>query len=206
LSIGKLKKAQVNKINITGHVYRYGPNSLSFNTNTALQSVYGLKANCKKGNFYTVFPQKKDVYNVHSEIDPKRHAYKWRVVSYAFSDKALKAMEEYIINNIQKFCAHLSSSSPQDMAILCNYLTFDVLGDLGFGKSFGMLDRPENRFVPELIMNAGRQAVIVRALCSQVLSTLMLADWFDAADQDTKSTCGIFPASADWQEALQRVL
>ncbi len=48
------------------------------------------------------------------------------------------------------------------MADWCNYLTFDIMGDLVFGKAFGMLERPDNRFAIDLIGNAAHRHLIVR--------------------------------------------
>jgi cytochrome P450 len=135
-----------------------GPNTLSFNSSDALRSIYGSRANCWKGRFYTVFPSKKGFYNTHTSINRDEHAQKRRVISHAFSDKALKSMEDYILVHVRDLCFHLSSSLvPQNMALWYDNLTFDIMGDLCFGKSLGMLKKPDNRFVSELICNAARR-------------------------------------------------
>ncbi|KAH8805807.1 cytochrome P450 [Xylogone sp. PMI_703] len=164
-----------------GPVYRYGPNSLSFNTNTALKTIYGHGANVQKSQFYSVFPPTKDTFNTHSSINKRAHGRKRRVLSHAFSDSALKSMEKYILANIRLFCSKLEDkrspfdnnalaekpkerggwSSPRNMAKWCNYLTFDVMGDLCFGKAFEMLDREENRHVTDLLTNAAHMHLIM---------------------------------------------
>ncbi|RFU31543.1 hypothetical protein B7463_g4834, partial [Scytalidium lignicola] len=163
-----------------GPVYRYGPNSLSFNTNTALKTIYGHRANVQKSQFYSVFPPTKDTFNTHSSINKMAHARKRRVLSHAFSDSALKTMEKYVLANIRLFCSKLEDkpspfggamekslnteggwSSPRNMAKWCNYLTFDVMGDLCFGKAFEMLDREENRHVTDLLGNAAHMHLIM---------------------------------------------
>lgn len=151
---------------------RFGPNSVSFNSNTALKTIYGHKANVKKSQFYSVFPPTKDTFNTHSSIDKVSHARKRRVLSHAFSDTAIKSMEKYILGNIRTFCSRLCSpadkgerpdgwSAAQNMADWCNYLTFDVMGDLCFGKAFEMLEHEENRHVIDLIGNAAHMHLIV---------------------------------------------
>jgi hypothetical protein len=50
----------------------------------------------------------------------------------------------------------------KNMADWCNYLTFDVMGDLAFGKAFDMLERPDNRFALSLVGNAAQRHLIVR--------------------------------------------
>jgi cytochrome P450 len=156
---------KIHRGHFTGDIYRNGPNSLSFNTNTALEAIYGHKSNCWKGEFYTKFPARKNVYSVHSEIDKERHAHKRRVLSHALSDRALKGMEEYILNQIRIFCTQIGSSTqPLDMASQCDYLTGDVLGDLCFGQSFDMQEKPGNRFISDLVQGSAKKALIVRPL------------------------------------------
>ena len=85
-------------------------------------------------------------------------------------------MEKYILANVRTFCTALGSSprmlsekeekggwsKPQNMADWCSYLTFDVMGDLCFGKAFEMLEREENRHVIDLIGSAAHMHLIVR--------------------------------------------
>ncbi|TVY82613.1 Cytochrome P450 monooxygenase apf7 [Lachnellula suecica] len=149
-------------------IVRFGPNSLSFNTNTALKTIYGHRANVQKSQFYSVFPPTKDTFNTHSSISKPSHARKRRVLSHAFSDGAIKSMEKYILGNVRTFCARLGETQgekgwgkPQNMADWCNYLTFDVMGDLCFGKAFEMLEHEENRHVIDLIGNAAHMHLIL---------------------------------------------
>lgn len=87
-------------------------------------------------------------------------------------------MEKYILGNVRSFCTGLGSKSqslvekpeskgqwgpPQNMSDWCNYLTFDVMGDLCFGKAFEMLEHPKNRHVIDLIGNAAHMHLIVCA-------------------------------------------
>ncbi len=158
-----------------GPVFRYGPNSLSFNTNSALKAIYGGKPNTEKSQFYSVFPPKKELASIHSSIDKAAHARKRRVLSHAFSENAMKGREKYILDNIRSFCLKIGSQSaltdksgaeeewgnPLNMADWCNYLTFDVMGELAFGKAFEMLEHEEERHVIKLVANASWMHLIV---------------------------------------------
>lgn len=166
-----------------GSVVRIGPNLLSFNTNTALKQIYGHKSNVRKSDFYTAFPANKHTFNVHSAIDKSLHARKRRVISHAFADGAIKSMEKYIIANIDVACELLATdvkrgqaeamltwnptaekeewSVPRNIASWADWLTFDIMGDLVFGKAFGMLEGPQNRFAVDLVSNAARRHLIV---------------------------------------------
>jgi hypothetical protein len=156
-----------------------GPNLLSINSNTALKAIYGHKANVRKADFYTAFPANKHTFNVHSSIDKVAHARKRRVLSHAFSDTAIKAMEKYVLDKIRTFCRVLpqsqsdvtggslshseggSWSEAKNMADFCDWLAFDIMGELAFGKSFDMLESPNNRFASTLVGNAAHRHLIV---------------------------------------------
>jgi cytochrome P450 len=103
-------------------------------------------------------------------------------LSQAFSDAAIRAAERYILVHVREFCENLGRgggdgqqerkdekdekdkgtffSSSVNFADQANYLTFDTLGDLCFGKSFNMLLRPDNRFAIDLIGSAARRHLI----------------------------------------------
>jgi cytochrome P450 len=154
-----------------GNIVRFGPNSVSFNTNTALKDIYGFKGNVRKSDFYSAFPATKDAYSTHSAIDRAQHARKRRVLSHAFSDAAVRSMENHVLAHVRQFCSNLggkgASIASQDekrewtpaknISDQANYMTFDVMGDLCFGKAFGMLERPDNRFAIDMVTNAAHR-------------------------------------------------
>jgi len=156
-----------------GPVVRLGPNLLSFNTNSALKSIYGFKSNVRKADFYTAFPANKATFNVHNVIDKTIHTRKRRVISHAFSDSAINTMEKYIVGNINIATDLISEdvikgsstekggwSLPRNMASWADWLTFDIMGDLAFGKAFGMLENPANRFAVDLVSSAAHRHLI----------------------------------------------
>lgn len=171
----KLKTAG---LQLPGPYVRMGPNTLSSNTNTALKTIYGFNANVRKADFYSAFPVNKNTFNVHSSIDKVAHARKRRVLSHAFSDKAIKSMEKYVLEKVRTFCRALPTtgldlmdvqksnsekdwSSPKNMGEYSDWLAFDVMGELAFGKSFDMIERPDNRFASTLLGNAAHRHLIV---------------------------------------------
>ncbi|RYP07924.1 hypothetical protein DL764_002195 [Monosporascus ibericus] len=150
-----------------GKVVRFGPNSVSFNSNTALKEIYGFKANVRKAEFYDAFVH--PAPNTHNSRDKALHARKRRVLSQAFSDGAIKEMEKYVLANIRTFCDQIGLGSsderkgwtvPKNMTDWCNYLSMDILGDLCFGKAFHMLERPDNRYALELVSLATTRHLI----------------------------------------------
>ena len=148
---------------LAGAFVRFGPNRISVNTNEGLHKIYGTKANTQKSSYYHVF---NDVFKGDSSlttIEPGLHARKKRVVSSALSDSSVRAMEELVLRNVRTFCnligkgansADVSNgaaqkpwSAPKNMTDWSDYLSFDVMGDICFSGSFGMLEKEDNRYV-----------------------------------------------------------
>ena len=149
-----------------GNIVRYGPDSISFNTNVALNQIYGFKSNVRKSQFYSAFPAVKGVWSTHSAIDKAMHARKRRVLSHAFSDTALKGLQPHILSVIRTFTDAIGDfparagfgekkeqtwSTPKDMALWSSYMSYDVLGDICYGESFDTLEKPDNRFAISLV-------------------------------------------------------
>lgn len=103
-------------------------------------------------------------------------------------------MEKYILHNIRSFTDGLMTNRwngqnqqqlamagqnekkaaggwgpAQNMADWCNYLTFDIMGDLCFGKAFNMLEKPDNHFAADMIGMAAHRHSIVSTSSSSPL-------------------------------------
>lgn len=144
-----------------GPIFRYGPNRLSFNTHTALHTIYTPRANVRKSDFYKILIPPAGA-SILATIPNDMHARKKRVLSQAFSEKSLRSIEEHMLLHTREFCEKLSSSTePVNMSHWATYLTGDVLGDVCFGQSFSMLTEKTNRRLMELITGAARLALIV---------------------------------------------
>ena len=115
----------------------------------------------------------------HTEIDNEKHSARRRVLSHAFSDAALRAAEEYVVSNVRKFVELLGPESDglsakvsqdagekgagttdknwspsRDMTEWCNWLAYDIMGNLVFGKSYDCLETEDYRRMP-IIMTQG---------------------------------------------------
>ncbi|KAK8131617.1 cytochrome P450 4A5 [Apiospora sp. TS-2023a] len=149
-----------------GPFVRFGPNRVSVNTAEGLAKIYGIKANTQKSKYYHVF---NDVFKGDSSlttVDQELHARKKRVVSSALSESSVRAMEGIVLRNIRKFTEHLTDlpsdpssdpnerkgwGSPRNMTDWADYLSFDIMGDICFSGPFEMLDKPDNRYVLEVL-------------------------------------------------------
>jgi averantin hydroxylase len=110
-----------------------------------------------------------------------------------FSTTALAAQEARIQMYIDHFISQVAedaSSGPLDMAERINWAIFDVIGDLGFGESFGCL---ENRHTHPWIRNLTSQTTIFvwftaidRYGLSRLMSHLIPKSVLEARDADMK--------------------
>ena len=129
-----------------------------------------MNQNVKKGFVYHVVTSHAGYSNTFSSTDKDIHAQKRRVMAQAFTDTSLHAMEEYILPHVRIFLQKLAPTydevaTSRDLGLWSNYLTFDVMGDISFGRDFGMLESDELRNIPHLINGAAHRALIVSTLC-----------------------------------------
>lgn len=154
-----------------GKFVRYGPNKISINSNVALHDIYGFRSNVRKAQFYSAFPATKGSWSTHSAIDRAMHARKRRVLSQGFSDTAMKGLQPHILGVIRTFTEAVGDyqgrnvfgekkqqtwSTPKDMAVWANYMSYDVLGDICYGESFETIERPDNRFALSLVAQSSQ--------------------------------------------------
>jgi len=85
---------------------------------------------------------------------------------HAFSDSALQAQESLVTSYcdllIQKLYAQMESEKPVDMTAWLNFTSFDIIGDLTFGESFGALEKGEEHWWMSMIFNGFKMGVLVR--------------------------------------------
>ncbi|KAL8724863.1 MAG: hypothetical protein Q9181_006644 [Wetmoreana brouardii] len=117
-----------------GPIFRYGPNALLFNSPKALWTIYDSRSNVQKAKFYEMHPWKAGAFNTWNCTNKLVHARKRRILNAAFSDKAIRAAEPYVIQHADRWCQLLLNdagdvwSAPRDMAEWSNGLVFDILG------------------------------------------------------------------------------
>ncbi|KAL7271877.1 hypothetical protein RUND412_005340 [Rhizina undulata] len=162
-----------------GEFVRIGPNLLSSNSKEALKEIYGVNKNVQKSEeFYRAFAGHPTNYtrNTLNVTNKQIHASRRKVLAHAFTETALKSMEPYFLPEIENLCniiATWEQSLPipgsdkeksgkwrGDMGKWANYLTFDIMGELSFGKGFGMLYEETNRRTPDLIVDHTTMALM----------------------------------------------
>lgn len=81
---------------------------------------------------------------VQYAIEDAEHGRQRRALSHAFSTQALIEQESIVQNYMTKFVTNLRRLAKEEKEFnigdwFC-YFTFDTMGDLSFGKSFGCLE------------------------------------------------------------------
>ncbi|PVI05781.1 cytochrome P450 [Periconia macrospinosa] len=169
-----------------GEVVRLGPNKLSYTKPEAWRDITGHRTggrqeNSKDPNFYT--PDLNGEYNLAGTFDSKDHGKIRRVFSNAFSDKALKLQEGLIRGYVNKLVSNMKDTVEENPSArmngvkLYNCTTFDVMGDLTFGESLGMLESSEYTPWVRAVFDSIKIAAIFRILvtCCPWVGRLMEA-------------------------------
>ncbi|CZT19858.1 related to cytochrome P450 67 [Ramularia collo-cygni] len=163
-----------------GTIVRFSPNSLSINDPAALKVIYAHGANVQKSEFYKCFRAAPQAISTLLATERQHHARKRRIMGQAFADSALRGFEQYVVGHVEDLVDRIgeatkqasSSTSgekqgwslPMDMASWSNWLVFDIMGDLVFGRSFNTLKRAENRRGIYLLGRAARRNYVVAAM------------------------------------------
>lgn len=128
-----------------GPAVRFTPNEVSFITADSWKQIYGHKTGGDKSFekepiHYKIDRQDPHIINANNE-DHKRMR---RLLSHAFSEKALRnqedVMKRYTDLFIEKLTAKARDGSIIDIVRWFNFVTFDLIGDLAFGEPFGCLE------------------------------------------------------------------
>ncbi|KAH8696970.1 cytochrome P450 [Phaeosphaeriaceae sp. PMI808] len=128
-----------------GPIVRCTPNMLSIVTPEVWKDAYGHGTHSfeKEPKFYGPDAYGQPVGIIRS--DKKSHARQRKLVSHAFSDKALREQEDLLKGYAKTLVEKLKEISMKDdrpnidLVRWYNYTTFDIMADLTFGESLGQL-------------------------------------------------------------------
>lgn len=120
--------------------------------------------------------------------DRLEHGRKRKIIAHAFSPGAVHAFEGHMSENLRRWVQQLDriaqnpapgrSHARMDMMPWCTYLAFDVIGDLAFGASFGMVakgrDECESQPYPDgpITITTGAETLNRRGEVSSTLGLL----------------------------------
>ena len=94
-----------------------------------------------KSTFYEGGMFANEAFSIVSERDPAKHHDMRRYLSTAFSERSLREQEPLIAKMMDQFIERIGEDrqDPIDLTTWFNLLTFDIIGELAFGESFGGL-------------------------------------------------------------------
>ncbi|KAK3386864.1 putative cytochrome P450 [Podospora didyma] len=152
-----------------GPVVRVAPNELSFNSAQSWQDIYNYREDNKvfmKGSFYEGGSFATRGYtSIVTEPNPKKHHEMRRLLSHSFSQQSLSEQESLIAKTIDKLVLDVvgtrgKQQSGFDISRSFAMMTFDIIGDLSFGETFGCIEN--DKFHPwiEIILGALTQLAV----------------------------------------------
>ncbi|TVY85334.1 Cytochrome P450 monooxygenase aclL [Lachnellula suecica] len=166
-----------------GDVVRISPNELSFNTAQSFQDIYGFRqghAVLQKDKGY-YFPPAGSIDDLLTAEDAD-HFRMRKLLEPAFSSKALRAMDPVItsftnllIEKLREQALH-PEKEVVDILQWFNWTTFDVVGELTYGQSFGCLD--EGVFHPWIkTIFQGLKIVVYFNVCRRIPWLFAVLKW-----------------------------
>ncbi|PWN52777.1 cytochrome P450 [Violaceomyces palustris] len=128
-----------------GDIVRVGPREISINDPTALPAIMGFSAPTIKGPWYYVAHTDNHPRScsLHTCIDPALRKLRRKIWDPAFSIRALQEYENQIRTTTNETMDQLAARSEKNETIPVDqwamYFAFDIMGQLGFSKGFGLV-------------------------------------------------------------------
>ncbi|KAF2708706.1 benzoate 4-monooxygenase cytochrome-like protein P450 [Pleomassaria siparia CBS 279.74] len=193
-----------------GTTFRYAPNGVLFNTPSAYKTIFGPRGNVKKSEYYEFWPRNVKTLNTWNSTNLHTHARKRRVINFAFSEKAIRDAELFVHSNTDRWLELIENRIPSgkewsdslNMTDWVNYLVFDILGDLCFGKSFDMKEQGnELQHIPELMVSF---LALLHPIACSPLSSLYV--WMKPRGLDYLMTVAAPAPVAKWGQFVDKCL
>ncbi|KDN64424.1 hypothetical protein CSUB01_10421 [Colletotrichum sublineola] len=163
-----------------GDVVRYGPNRLLINTEAGLKgNQFGIVANRKAKSYHRV-SLVKGVEATQSVVDKTKHGKLRRILNQGLSDSHIRTIDAHLKELACLLVSSLGSTKdrfdpdadePSDgwtcaknMAHWCDYFTFDVMSQLVFGRSYHLLESPDNHWIADAILGQMRRVSFLMQL------------------------------------------
>jgi hypothetical protein len=127
-----------------GSIVRIAPNEVDLSDVNAAKEIHRVGSGFLKSEWYQNLTMNAGT-NVFNIINPKAHGVRRRLLSAPISDSSLKLMESLINEKIslaiQRIKDEMERRGSADVFKWWMFMASDVIGQLSFGGSFGMLER-----------------------------------------------------------------
>jgi len=134
-------------------VIRTGPREVTIYCADAVPLIHGPNSKCSKGPWYGVA---KHVGGCSTQTtrNKEEHRRRRRDWDHALNAKALREYEPRLNRHALALMSRLQEQAKQPVVRFTNWVnfySFDVMGDVGFSRSFGMMERGEEADVIKLL-------------------------------------------------------
>ncbi|OJJ06606.1 hypothetical protein ASPVEDRAFT_140374 [Aspergillus versicolor CBS 583.65] len=127
-----------------GPIVRLAPNRYSIGDPSAIRTIYGPGSKFSKSEFYKPFggpfTHHRDVF---SETSNDKHAVERRKTSNMYAMSSLVSYEPFVDKINREFItaleSHAKSGREFDLFTWMQFYAFDVIGEITFGQSFGLV-------------------------------------------------------------------
>ncbi|EER41050.1 trichothecene C-15 hydroxylase [Histoplasma capsulatum H143] len=155
-----------------GDIVRIAPNELAISGPGSWKDILGNRRSGEEQlekfkQYYSPTGGKKATSIIIADRDD--HSRLRRQLAHGFSDKSMREQEPLITQHIDLLVKRFherggGGSKPFDLTQWYNYATFDVIGDLTFGESFGCLENAYFHPFVKLMLASGKIAVFLQCL------------------------------------------
>lgn len=151
-----------------GDVVRIAPNELAFANPEAWKEIMGHRGKSNdRGEFEKFQPFYNPIDAPNNVVGAlgQEHAMLRRLLSHGFSDRSLREQQPLIMKYIDLLIQRMHekhSTGPVDLSSWYNYTTFDIIGDLSFGESFGCLENSDYHPWVKMIFSTTKLAVVLQ--------------------------------------------
>ncbi|KAI0835898.1 cytochrome P450 [Hypoxylon sp. FL0890] len=141
-----------------GPVVRHGPNKLVFNSVNALRDIYQ-NEQVTKSRVYLVSRRAPGANGLFNAIDPSIHRKKRKLLGPIVNDRAVRAFEPLMADQIDIFLLQLLRSYQKDPSMPINmtdrfsHLAMDIMGYFVFEYPLNLQSEPSHRFMTDSTSN-----------------------------------------------------
>ncbi|CAG8305603.1 unnamed protein product [Penicillium olsonii] len=133
---------EIEKLHDTyGDFIRTGPREICIVRKSAVPLIFGPQSKCRKSTYYAQASTEPKNCSVHHTRDIDDHRRRRKAWDRGFSIKALATYEPRIKAKADQLALHINKTlgQPIDASAWAMFLSFDIMGAVGFGKEFNNL-------------------------------------------------------------------
>ncbi|KAF2466583.1 cytochrome P450 [Lindgomyces ingoldianus] len=126
-----------------GDIVRTGPRELSIANADAISLIHGPTSRCTKGSWYDN-SKAIEGSSLHTTRDKRDHKERRKIWERAFNAKSLREYEPRLNRHGRALIERLREHAAEPALRISNWInfySFDIMGDVGFSRSFGMMEK-----------------------------------------------------------------